>query len=339
MSEIFNWIKKTEFRGRSVQSDTVSQAAETIPFQYLDESAEAQMDPAAIILNSGAASGSARAQSSSNAKALRHDAIDKSTDIMPESTIPADPIGGSGEGYNPSKFDLSAIDQRINSILDPLTLVGEQFRLLRSRLDIIQKRQGVKTVMITSAVPKEGKTLTTRSLAGILAQEPGKKVLLIDADLRKAKPEQGNGRLSKENCMPGLAQVLGAEASFRSVLVGSTNDKLFFLPSGPVPPNPSELLSSPILAQTLKMASELFDWVIVDTPPVIAISDAISIAHLCDAVILVIQAHATSSKLATDTIQRLGRERICGIVMNRVRNIHSSRYYYQYYSGALKPGK
>jgi protein-tyrosine kinase len=113
-------------------------------------------------------------------------------------------------------------------------------------------------------------------------------------------------------------------------LASSRNGDLFFLASGKVPPNPSELLTSPVLEATLKTAREVFDWVVIDSPPVLALSDAAVIAPLCDAILLVVHAGVTPSKLVRQAAERLGREKICGIVMNRVRHVKSS-YYHHYY--------
>ncbi len=228
------------------------------------------------------------------------------------------------------RFDLSAADHQLRSILDPLSLVGEQFRLLRSKLGLMQKQRRTKTLLVTSAVPKEGKTFMACGLAGVFAQEPGRRIVLIDADMRKPRSGRNMG-LNGTSQAGGLSRVLRGEIGFQAALLKATDLEFYFLPSGPLPPNPSELLSSPLLEQTLKSATEAFDWVVIDSPPVLALADATLIAPLCDAVLLVIHANATPSKLIVDSVQRIGRERICGIALNRQKHVHSSRYYYHYY--------
>ncbi len=233
------------------------------------------------------------------------------------------------------KFDLTAASRQVKSVLDPFSLVGEQFRLLRSRLGLMQKQSGIKTVLITSGVAQEGKTLTACGLAGVFAQEPGKRVLLIDADMRK--PGSGsNFGLNGSSGNAGFSNVLRGGQEFHGGLLMSMNPEFFFLPSGPLPSNPSELLSSQNLEQTLRAAAESFDWVIVDSPPVLSLSDTTLLAPLCDTVILVVKANSTPSKLVLDAVNRIGRDRICGIVLNRQKQIHSSRYYYQYYYRSSK---
>jgi capsular exopolysaccharide synthesis family protein len=236
------------------------------------------------------------------------------------------------------RFDLKSASLQIKSALDPLTLFGEQFRLLRSRLGLMQKQRGIKTILITSTGPKEGKTFTASGMVGVFAQEPGKRVVLIDADMRKPASGQNFGI---NGCKPGtgLSEVLRGNIEFSKALILSMNPEFYFLPSGPLPSNPSELLSSPKLDRLLKTAAENFDWVIVDSPPVLSLSDSTLISPLCDAVILVVRADSTPSKLVLDSINQIGRDRICGVILNRLRRSGSSHYYYQYYYTNSKRNK
>ncbi len=236
------------------------------------------------------------------------------------------------------KFDLTQASLQVRSVLDPLTLVGEQFRLLRSKLGLMQKQRGIKTILITSTVPEEGKTFTASGLVGVFAQEPGKRVLLIDADMRKPKSGLNFG-LNGSGGNAGLSEVLRGNIPFQSALLMSMNPEFCFLPSGPLPSNPSELLGSHEFERTLKTAAESFDWVILDSPPALSLSDTTLLSPLCDAVVLVVRANSTPSKLVTEAVNRIGRDRICGVVINRQKQIHTSRYYYQYYYRGSKPPK
>lgn len=233
------------------------------------------------------------------------------------------------------KFDLTGASPQVRSVLHSLTLVGEQFRLLRSRLDLLQKQKGIKTMLITSTAPGEGKTFTSSCLAGVFAQEGGKRVLLIDADMRK--PESGrNFGINGAGLSAGLSSVLRGELEFSRAVLVSSNPEFCFLPSGPVPSNPSELLSSPRLEEILKTAQNHFDWVIVDSPPVLPLADTTVITPLCDAVVLVVRLNSTPAKLVQQAIDQIGREHICGVVLNRQKQARSSRYYYQYYYRSSK---
>jgi len=227
-------------------------------------------------------------------------------------------------------FDLSQATYQLQNALDPMTIFGEQFRVLRTKLMLLQKQNGMRTILMTSTVPQEGKSFTSCALGGVIAQEQGKRVVIIDADMRK----NGSGRdfgINGNNGVIGTAQVLQGIVEFQKSLMKSVKPEFWFLPSGSLPTNPSELLSSPNLERMIKYAASNFDFVIVDAPPVMSLSDPSLIAPLCDAVVLVVRANSTSSKLVMETINRIGRERICGMVLNRKKQIHTSQYYYQYY--------
>jgi succinoglycan biosynthesis transport protein ExoP len=256
------------------------------------------------------------------------------TRIEPE--IPRE-VPESGEAVAPRvevrstiQFDLRAADHCVKSVLDPLTIVGEQFRRLRTSVSLMQKQRGIRSILVASACPGEGKTFVACGLAGVLAQELGRRVLLIDADLRKPRAGRQIGMKGVLGAAAGLSEVLRGEADLMDSLAGSLNGDLFLLPAGKIPPNPSELLTSPVLETTLRMAKDVFDWVVIDAPPILVLSDAAVVAPLCDAILLVVHAGVTPAKLVGEAARRLGREKICGTVVNRIRHI-GSPYYYRYY--------
>jgi protein-tyrosine kinase len=255
--------------------------------------------------------------------------------IQPEKPLPVSPPAEAAaprtEIHSTISFDLRSADYRIKSVLDPTTLVGEQFRVLRARLDLVQKQRGIKTLLVTSACPGEGKTFTACSLAGVLAREPGRRTLLLDCDLRKPQAGRAIGMKGESIQAQGLSNVLRGEVEITDVIASSPEGGFFFLPTGPVPTNPSELLSSPALESSLSTTKDLFDWVVLDAPPVLVLSDAAVLAPACDAILLVVRANLTPSKLVAEAVHRLGREKICGIVMNRARHLKSSQYYHDYH--------
>ena len=230
-----------------------------------------------------------------------------------------------------AEFDMELADQKLRSVLDTRTLPGEQLRFLRTRLNQLQRQQGFRKLLVTSSVPGEGKTFISCCLAGILAQEPGKRVLLMDADMRKPKTAQNLG-LDRETELIGLSHLLQRAHSLEESLLKSSNMGLYLLPSGEVPENPSELLACDSLEDIIHDTAELFDWVVIDSPPVLNIADSSRLAPLCDTVIMVVHANKTPAKLIQKSIQMIGRNSICGIVMNRTKIHSTSRYYYKYYS-------
>jgi capsular exopolysaccharide synthesis family protein len=235
------------------------------------------------------------------------------------------------EIVNPIRFDLEMADWRIKTVLDHQSLVGEQYRFLRAKLAAMQKQRGIKTILVTSSTALEGKTFTACCLAGILAQEPSKRVLLVDADLRR--PRAGRNLGLDETVVPGgFSQMLRDEAGLKDSLLRCSNLDFYFLPSGTTVENPSELLSSPNLERQVKHMAFLFDWIVMDCPPALALADVARLAPLCDTVLLVVWADKTPVKMINQAIQMIGREQICGIVLNRARDSSSYYYYYRYYS-------
>jgi protein-tyrosine kinase len=247
------------------------------------------------------------------------------------SDLPVEPAPIPGALLKRAEFDLELADPKLKAVLDTRTLPGEQLRFLRTRLSQLQRQHGFKKLLITSSVPGEGKTFIACCLAGILAQEPGKRVLLMDADLRRPRTVYNLG-LEKETELIGLSHLLKRTHTLEESLLKSSSINLFFLPAGKVPDNPSELLASENLDRIIHETSELFDWIIIDSPPVLNIADSTRLAPLCDTVILVVHANKTPAKFVQKSIQMMGKSAICGIVMNRMKIHPTSRYYYKYYS-------
>jgi len=242
------------------------------------------------------------------------------------------PSSPDGTGIHPAEtLDLSSADPKYRLVIDASTMVGEQYRLLRAKLSLMQKESGLKTLLVTSALPGEGKTFTACALAGVLAQEPGRNVLIIDADLRNPAVERTlNGK--RGAVRHGLTQALqGGVSQPEALILATSEDGLYFLPSGPVPDNPSELLGSERLEQLLASLRPHFAWIVLDSPPALSLADASLLSVHCDAALLVIQAERTPASAVTDLVQMLGEERICGAVLNRTRQMKSSHYYYSYY--------
>jgi capsular exopolysaccharide synthesis family protein len=304
MSEIFNWLKQTEFDRR--KSPIEASVSSVILLPADDKGREEDRVPF-----SGTSSD-----------------IHNIMETSPPAEEPALP---KFEIHSVASLNLDLADYRIKSALDPTGLVGEQFRLLRASLARAQKQRNIKSLLITSAAPGEGKTFVACSLAGVLAQEPGKRVLLIDADLRRSHAAKDLGA-NGHGEVRGLSDVLRGNAQAADVLISTPNSSLFLLPAGAAPENPAELLSSNLLPYTLRILGERFDWIVVDSPPVIALADPIVLAPLCDTALLVVRSNKTPSNQVKDCVQRLGREKFCGVVMNRSRNIKFSKSYYSYYN-------
>jgi capsular exopolysaccharide synthesis family protein len=204
----------------------------------------------------------------------------------------------------------------------------EQYRRLAATLHHAQVEKGLKTVMVTSSVPREGKTLTVVNLALTLSESYGRQVLLVDADLRRPSIHQTLS-VPNEN---GLGEVL-ASRHMELPLV-QVSERLWVLPSGRTGENPLAGLSSERMRKFLDEAASRFDWVLVDTPPVGLLPDAHVLGRLVQASVFVIRAGVTPFATVEKAIAELGRDCIIGTVLNGVDpgTLPTTEYYGHYYS-------
>ncbi len=207
---------------------------------------------------------------------------------------------------------------------------GESFRSLRTSLLSKYPDEGTKIVIVTSAQPLEGKTTTAANIAMALAYG-GSRVLLIDADMRRPGLHRPL-RLTNER---GLSQVLTGQARVRDVIQRTVDPNLLAITAGRTPPNPSELLSSERMKTLLtNLAHGPFNWIIIDTPPVLAVTDAVILAPMVTGVTFVIGAEMTRRRLAERAIDIVmqSRPRYAAVVLNKV-NFAKNKYYYSRYYG------
>ncbi|MFS9250484.1 CpsD/CapB family tyrosine-protein kinase [Streptococcus mitis] len=215
----------------------------------------------------------------------------------------------------------------IEVIHNSKSLVAESFRTLRSNLQFSEFGKNIKLIVITSTSPNEGKSEVSINLAASLAQQ-GKKVIIIDADMRK--PTQH--KLTELNNTEGLSTFLLKKTGVDSINHLTINDvNLDVLTSGPVPPNPAEMLASVSMEQTLKAFGDFYDYVIIDTPPLLAATDAQILASIADATLLVVDIKKTKRRQVIESRRRLDNvgAKLLGLVMNKI-NSHKDSYYYYY---------
>jgi len=211
---------------------------------------------------------------------------------------------------------------------------GESFRALRTSLISKYPGEGTKTIMVTSAQPLEGKTTTAANIAMALAFG-GSRVLLIDADMRRPGLHRPL-RLTNER---GLSQVLTGQARVRDVIQRTVDPNLLAITAGKMPPNPSELLASERMKTLLTNLSHgPFDWIIIDTPPVLAVTDAVILAPAVSGVTIVIGAEMTRRRLAERAIETVmqTRPKYAAVVLNKVDFARNKYYYSRYYGHQYK---
>src|SRR6266481_589103 len=210
------------------------------------------------------------------------------------------------------------------------SLCAEQFRTLRSRLYRIREDRPIHTLLVTSTAPSEGKTFVTLNLGQAIACQYERRVLLIDADLRASRLHVPLGAPSS----PGLADFLRGEVDEYSIIQSNAQSNLFFIPAGRPVPNPAELLSNGRLKEFLARLGPVFDWVILDAPPVLPVTDASVIAGLCDGVLFVVRAGSTAFDLAEMACREFRDKNLVGIVLNDVEERVAAAYgAYPYYGG------
>jgi capsular exopolysaccharide synthesis family protein len=203
----------------------------------------------------------------------------------------------------------------------------EQYRRLAATLHGLQVERGLKRLMVTSSIPAEGKTLTIANLALTLSESYKRRVLLIDADLRRPSVHSVFGLPN----LVGLGEGLRSERSQLSLL--EVSPYLSILPAGHPDANPMAKLTSDRMRALLEEAGATFDWVLLDAPPVGLMPDANLLARLTDTVIFVIAAGSTPYTLVERAMADLGRECILGTVLNRVEahTLPTNAYYERYY--------
>ena len=213
-----------------------------------------------------------------------------------------------------------SLDPALDVFSDPgWSAVGaEQFRTLRSRLYQLRGNRPVRTILITSAVAAEGKSFVAFNLAQAIIRQPGQRVLIIDADLRCSRLHRIFGAPN----ILGLSDYLGGKADEIAIIQSSHEGNLFLIPSGTRIANPSELLANGRFKRLIERAAPLFDWIIVDSPPCLPVTDANIVANSCDGLLLVVKAYSTPAETAQSARQELQDRNILGVVLNFGSQFH-----------------
>lgn len=218
--------------------------------------------------------------------------------------------------------DLAAPNKRRIALLQPDSFVAEQFRTLRGRIDAIAAERPVRTISVTSALRGEGKTIAAINLSVVTAMSVGRRVLLVDCDLREPQVHRALG-LRPET---GLAEVLTDQASLEDAIIKVDGINLEVLPVKALPPNPSELLASARMHQVIEELARDWDTVVLDLPNALGIPDAKSVSDVTDGLVLVVRADTTPEEEVESALDVLDRRRILGLVLNDAKLPAMDRY-------------
>jgi protein-tyrosine kinase len=205
----------------------------------------------------------------------------------------------------------------------------EQLRTLRSRLYQFRSQERLRIILVTSAIPGEGKTFVAGNLAQAIVRQHERRTLLVDADLRCPRQHLALGA----PLMPGLSHYLSGDADEMAVIQHGQEGNLCFVPGGQTVANPTELLSTGRLKTLLERVAPAFDWVLVDSPPCLPVADARLLADVCDGIVLVVKAGSTPLELVQKAQQTFQGKKILGVVLNGVEEDGLGyRSYYRAYS-------
>lgn len=216
---------------------------------------------------------------------------------------------------------------------NPKSPIAEAFRTLRTNISFSFLDRPFKIIMTTSAGPEDGKSTVTANMGVVLAQA-GSRVLIVDCDLRKPTMH----KLFETDNHRGLTNLLAQDLEITDAAKPTRAEGLSLLTSGPIPPNPSELLGSQKMKSFLQKAAGMYDVVLVDSPPVVAVTDASVLAPLVDGVMLVVKSGVTKIDMLKDARAQLEKAsaKIIGVVLNGVKMQGEDYRYYYYYSSKEK---
>jgi protein-tyrosine kinase len=226
------------------------------------------------------------------------------------------------------------LDPRLVCLTDQGGLAAEQFRVLGLKLRHLRERRKLKRIVVTGTAPEEGKSLIAANLALNQSRSKVFKTLLVDGDLRRPTVAS---RFGCDRSLSGLSECLRGEQQLSDVVYKLKGSGLWFLPAGSAPENPLELMQRGRLPQLLDRLGEFFDWIIIDTPPVVPVADTTFWMKLADGVLVVIREGVSEKKVVERALEKFDRATLLGIVVNSCsRGAHNN--YYSRYGQAVRTG-
>ena len=222
-------------------------------------------------------------------------------------------------------------DSKLVASLPSSSMVSERYRALKTKIFQLQEKRPLRTLLVTSASISDGKTLTAINLALTMAHEIDRKVLLVEADLRRPSFQKCLGIPDR----PGLSDFLSERCPLEQIIYKTSHRELYLVPAGTVPDNPTELLNSQRMQRFLAQVSAQFHWVVIDSPPTVAVTDADLLAGKVDGVIFVVRSSHTPTDLLAKAIDSLKGKNLLGVVFNGYED-DEAKSYSSYYHNVSK---
>jgi non-specific protein-tyrosine kinase len=254
-----------------------------------------------------------------------HDALQRAEEERVRLEAPAGDAGRHSAAMPiPDSHDTVLASRRATVIAAGGSAVGEEYRTLRARLQSLRRTRDLRSFVLTSATPGEGKTTTAVNLALSLGLDLGTTTCLVDADLRTPRVHHAFPQLPAA----GLAEVLETDAKLADALIQVPDTRLWVLPVKGLPSQPSELLSSQRMVRLLQELSSRFDTIVIDAPPLLGLPDAVTLTDICDATLFVVGAGGSARADVETALERLDRRKVVGAVFNRCDSTSLPDEYY-----------
>ena len=258
---------------------------------------------------------------------------DRKTDVIAGATLNAVGLARPAEKLLPTfttwKVEAERVEPRLVAITNPNSNYCEEYRSLRTHVLHRSQKQKLQSIVVASVGPAEGKSVTALNLSWLLAQTDGVKALLIDSDLRMPSLTDYLG-IETET---GLSEILSGKVSLKDAIVKLEPSGLHLLPGGEARSDVAEMISGPKFKEILREAREMFDYVIIDAPPLGIFTDATVLINHADGALLVVRANRTRYSHVERILESLPRDRMMGVILNQSEDVmNESHYNYGYYN-------
>lgn len=323
MSHIFDALQRSEAERTGIELQAVSVATDLL---QVIESETATTQPTELRPQPARAMENIAARVPVSVEALPE--VRKAS-VAPQATEPLEEHYADQFSQFQSLRTLVPPQSRLVCITEKESLAAEKFRYLGVRLRQLQHSRALKKVLITSAIPREGKTMVAANLACCLARR-AQKTLLVEGDLRRPALAQMFG-LSK---VPGICEWLQGESRPSNSIYHLEGLDFWILPAGSTPRNPLELMQSGKLSQLMDQLTTWFDWIIIDSPPVLPLGDTSVWARLADGILLVTRQGTTEKRQLQRGLEALESKKLIGALLNSSLTTAHSDYYYHYGSSS-----